>query len=169
MPPRHAKASAKIGSPENSSSGSSESEEDDDVIYVSSTAAPLAQQQQAPAPLQAPRPSAAPGVTPSYRVIGKKPVAYVCPNRHTAADAAAALVILRELRGVLGRVSGAADAGVAAALALAIPRRVLRDATDAVDAAVDRNARVVAGGGGAASSSSSTCVCASCWPSYAPP
>ena len=144
------------------------------MIYVSSTAAPLAQQQQAPAPLQAPRPSAAPGVTPSYRVIGKKPVAYVCPNRHTAADAAAALAILRELRGVLGRVSGAAkDAGVAAALALAIPRRVLRDATDAVDAAVDRNARVVAaaaaGAGGGAADAASSCVCASCWPSYALP
>ena len=143
------------------------------MIYVSSTAAPLAQQQrqqQAPAPLQAPRPSAAPGVTPSYRVIGKKPivVAYVvCPNRHTAAHAAAALVLLRELRGVLGRV-GAADAGVAAALALAIPRRVLHDATDAVDAAVDRNARVVAASAGAADAASS-CVCASCWPSYALP
>ena len=140
------------------------------MIYVSSTAAPA--QQLAPAPLQAPRPSAAPGVTPSYRVIGKKPIAaYVCPNRHTAAHAAAALVLLRELRGVLGRV-GAADAGVAAALALAIRRRVLHDATDAVDAAVDRNARVVAaaaagGGGGAADAAS--CVCASCWPSYALP
>ena len=108
-------------------------------------------------------------------MIGKKPIiaAYVmCPNRHTAADAAAALAILRELRGALGRVSGAADAGVAAARALAIPRRVLHDATDAVDAAVDRNARVVAAaaagaGGGAADAAS--CVCASCWPSYALP
>ena len=137
------------------------------MIYVSSTAAPLAQQQQrqqAPAPLQAPRPSAAPGV--SYRrVIGKKP-AYVCPNRHTAADTAAALVILRELRGVLGRV-GAADAGVAAALALAIRRRVLHDATDAVDAAVDRNARVVAAASAAGAADAAACVCASCWPSYA--
>ena len=98
MPPRHAEASAKSGS-ENSSSES----EEDDVIYVSSTSAP--------APQQAQRPSAAPRVMPSYRVIGKKP-AYACPNRHTAAHAAAALVLLRELRGVLGRV-GAADAGLA--------------------------------------------------------
>ena len=96
-------------------------------------------------------------------MMGKKP-AYVCPNRHTAAHAAAALVLLRELRGVLGRV-GAADAGVAAALALAIPRRVLHDATDAVDAAVDRNARVVAASG--AADAASSCVCANCWPSYA--
>ena len=141
------------------------------MIYVSSTAAPAQQrQQQAPAPLQAPRPSAAPGVTPSYRVIGKKPIAaYVCPNRHTAAHAAAALVILRELRGVLGRV-GAADAGVAAALALAIRPRVLHDATDAVDAAVDRNARVVAAASaGAGAADAASCVCASCWPSYALP
>ena len=154
MPPRHADASAK--------SGSENSESEDDAIYVSSTAAPAAPQL-APAPLQAQRPSAAPGVT---RVIGKKP-AYVCPNWHTAAHAAAALVILRELRGVLGRVVAAADAGVAAALALAIPRRVLHDATDAVDAAVDRNARVVAGSG--AAHATDACVCASCWPSYALP
>ena len=131
------------------------------MIYVSSTSAPAPQQ--APAQLQAPRPSAAPRVMPSYRVIGKKP-AYACPNRHTAAHAAAALVLLRELCGVLGRV-GAADAGVAAALALAIQRRVLHDATDAVDAAVDRNARVVAASGAA----DAACVCASCWPSYALP
>ena len=129
---------------------------------MSSTTAPAPQQ--APAPLQAPRPSAAPRVTPSYRVIGKKP-AYVCPNRHTAAHAAAALVLLRELRAVLGRVA-AADAGLAAAQSLAIPDSVLTDATDAVDAAVDRNARVVAA---SAASAADACVCASCWPSYALP
>ena len=135
------------------------------MIYVSSTSAPLAQQ--APAPLQALRPSAAPRVMPSYRVIGKKP-AYACPNRHTAAHAAAALVLLRELRGVLGRV-GAADAGVAAALALAIRRRVLHDATYAVDAAVDRNARVVAASAAGGAADAASCVCANCWPSYALP
>ena len=99
---------------------------------------------------------------PSYRGIGKKP-AYVCPNRHTAAHAAAALVLLRELRAVLGRVA-VADAG------LAIPGRVLHDATDAVDAAVDLNARVVAVSAAApaasAASGADACVCPSCWPSY---
>ena len=91
---------------------------------------------------------------------GKKP-AYVCPNRHTVAHAAAALPLLRELRAVLGRVA-ATDAGLAAALA--IPGRVLHDTTDAVDAAVDRNTRVV---GASAADAADACVCAGCWPSYA--
>ena len=106
------------------------------------------------------RPSAAPRVSPSYQAIEKKP-AYVCPNRHTVAHAAAALVVLRELRAVLGRVA-AADDGLAAARAIA--GRVLlllHDATDAVDAAVDRNARVVAA---SAAHAADACVCASCWP-----
>ena len=134
-------------------SGSENSENEDEVVYVSSTA---------PAQLQAPRPSAAPRVSGSYRAIGKKP-AYVCPNLHTVAHAAAALPLLRELRAVLGRVA-AADAALGAALA--IPRRVLHEATDAVDAAVDRNMRVV---GAFAADAADACVCANCWPSYALP
>ena len=109
------------------------------------------------------RPSAAPRVSPSYQAIEKKP-AYVCPNRHTVAHAAAALPLLRELRAVLGRVA-AADAWLAAALA--IPGRVLHDATDTVDAAVVSNTRVVgasAAGAASGADAADACACASCCP-----
>ena len=90
----------------------------------------------------------------------------MCPNRHTVAHAAAALVLLRELRAVLNRVS-AADAALAAALA--IPDSVVTDATDAVNAAVARNTRVVRSDAFQCPSGAEACVCKSCCPSYSGP
>ena len=82
------------------------------------------------------------------------------------AHAAAALPLLRELRAVLDRVS-AADAALAAALA--IPDSVLTDAHDAVNAAVDRNTRVVRSDAFQCPSGAEACVCKSCCPSCALP
>ena len=79
------------------------------------------------------------------------------------AHAAAALPLLRELRAVLERVS-AADAALTAALA--IPDSVLTDATDAVNAAVARNTRVVRSDTFQCPARAEACVCASCCPSY---
>ena len=58
----------------------------------------------------------------------------------------------------------AADAALAAALA--IPDSVVTDATDAVNAAVARNTRVVRSDAFQCPSAADACVCASCGPPY---